>query len=453
MKRRARLSTTQMIVLSFLYTILTGAVLLWLPISSADGSFTPFVDALFTSATSVCVTGLVVVTTATHWSLFGQIVILLLIQIGGLGIITITTALLLALGRKITLRDRVLLEDAFNLSTLSGLISFLRRVLAGTFLIEFVGMLLCLPVFVPLYGGKGIWYSLFHSVSSFCNAGLDILGPDSLIPFSGDVWLNLVTMALIVLGGIGTVVWWDVLGTLRGVFSGRIPRRRLFGSLSLHTRIVLIMTGALIFGGAFLFLLFEYNNPGTIGDMPFGEKLLACLFQSVTSRTAGFATISQKALTPASALLSMLLFFIGGSPIGTAGGVKTTTFAIFLLSVAATVRGRPEVTVMQRTVVQETVRKAIAVMCIFFAVCIVAIVLLLCFTGGSALDICFEVFSAAGTVGLSRDYTVAMNTVGKLIVTACMYLGRIGPISLILALSHKDNNPPMRYAEGSVIVG
>ncbi len=453
MKKKWRLSPGRMIVLGFLLVILVGSLLLSLPIASAAGEPTPYMDALFTSATSVCVTGLTTVVTAAHWSLFGQIVILLLIQIGGLGIISISTAFLLLLHKKISLRDRVLLEEAFNLDTLSGLVSFLRRVLAGTLLVELVGALCCLPVFLSEYGARGIFFAVFHAVSAFCNAGIDLLGESSLIPYANHVWLNFVTMALIVLGGLGFVVWWDVLRVIGLRRSGRLPRGKFFSALSLHSRVVFVMTGALILGGAALIFIFEYTNPATMGGMPIGEKLLASLFQSVTSRTAGFATVSQKALTPASAIVTVILMFIGGSPIGTAGGVKTTTIAIFLLSVLATVRGEEETTVMRRTVPRRTVVKAGAVITIFLFACVAAILLLLTCVGGDPLDAVFEVVSAVGTVGLTRDYTLTLNTVGKLIIAICMYLGRVGPISLAMALTHRLKSSPIRYAEGNITVG
>lgn len=453
MKRPFRLSTSQVILLAFLLADLIGAFLLCLPISSADGNFTPFVDALFTSTTSVCVTGLTVVNTAAHWSLFGKMVILALIQIGGLGIISITTAVLLIFRRKTSLSDRVLLEDALNLNTMSGLIPFLQRVISLTFSVELIGMLLCLPVFVPLYGAEGVWYALFHAVSAFCNAGIDILGPDSLVPFVSNIWLNIVTMLLIVIGGIGALVWWDMIGTARRLREKKIAGRHFFSSLTVHSRIVLCVTVTLIFFGAFLFFIFEYDNPETLGALPLGEKITAAFFQSVTLRTAGFISVPQASLTSASVLISMILMFIGGSPIGTAGGIKTTTFIVLVLSIAATVRGKREPTVMRRTIGGETVRKAMAVTGIFFCFALFALILLFSFTGGDPTDICFEVFSALGTVGVTRDYTASLNLVGKLVIITCMYLGRVGPISLALALGRKAKNASIRYAEGNIIVG
>ena len=247
-QKKHQLSTTQLILLGFLAAVLAGSLLLSLPAAAADGRATNYLDALFTAATSVCVTGLTVVDTFSHWSLFGHIVILVLIQLGGLGIISFTTGILVLIGRKITLKDRILLESAFNLDTMDGLVRFLGKVFRGTLAVEGAGALLSLPVFVPRYGLKGIWISVFHSVSAFCNAGIDILGPDSLAPYVGDLWLNLVTMALIILGGLGFIVWWDVLRVWGQRRTGDIPRGQCFRRLTLHSKITIVTTVALILG-------------------------------------------------------------------------------------------------------------------------------------------------------------------------------------------------------------
>ena len=367
-KKKRYLTTTQMIIISFFVTVFIGGVLLSLPFASASGRATPFIDALFTATTSVCVTGLVVVTTATHWSLLGKIIILILIQIGGLGVITITTTLMVAVGKKISLSSRILLGDAFNLETLKGLVRFLRRVFRGTFIVEGIGALCYVPVFVPEYGMiRGIWYSVFHAISAFCNAGIDIVGDSSFVPYVHNIWVNVVTMALIIFGGIGFIVWWDVLHVIREKLAG--ANRGMFNMLALHSKIALTMTVFLILSGTLLFALFEWSNPLTIGDFTPGQKLLAACFQSVTTRTAGIATISQKGLTVPSVITSMFLMFIGGSSVGTAGGVKVTTVAVVALSVAATVRGNNDVTCYGRRISNQIVRKSIAI--IFFLYCII----------------------------------------------------------------------------------
>ena len=451
-KKKRHLTTTQMIVMSFFVAVLIGGILLSLPFAAADGQATPFIDALFTATTSVCVTGLVVVTTASHWSLLGKIIILVLIQIGGLGVITITTTFMLAFGRKISLSSRILLGDAFNLETLKGLVRFLRRVFRGTFIVEGIGALCYVPVFVPEYGiVRGIWYSVFHAISAFCNAGIDIVGDSSFVPYVHHVWVNLVTMALIVFGGIGFIVWWDVLRVIREKLAG--AKRGMFDMLSLHSKIALTMTVFLIISGTVLFAVFEWNNPLTMGDYTPGQKLLAACFQSVTTRTAGMATISQKGLTVPSVITSMFLMFTGGSSVGTAGGVKVTTVAVVILSVIATVRGNNDVTCYGRRISDKTVRKSVAIIFICFMASVLAIILMRVLESGESVDIIFEVYSALGTAGLSRDYTTTVGLAGKIILCICMCLGRIGPITMVIAFTMRDTKTVLRLPEGKITVG
>jgi len=447
-------STTQIIILSFFAAILTGAVLLTLPVSAADGRSTPFIDALFTSATSVCVTGLVTVTTASHWSSFGHIIILALIQTGGLGVVTMTMTVMLALGKKISMRNRMLLGDSFNMDTLKGLVNFLRRVFAGTFIVEGIGALCYLPVFVPEYGVlTGVWYSVFHSVSAFCNAGIDLIGDSSFMPYVHNVWVNAVTMCLIVLGGIGFIVWWDLIRVVRLKLSKDTRRSSGFHNVSLHSKIVLSMTLFLIVYGTIMYLVFEFNNPDTIGNYTLGEKLLAAMFQSVTTRTAGFATISQKGLSSPSVILSVMLMFIGGSSVGTAGGVKTGTIAVILVTVMATVRGQADITCFNRRVSTKTARKAIAITLISFMASIIALTAMFLLEQGNPADIVFEVYSALGTAGLTRDYTPLMALPGKIIIIICMFLGRIGPISMVIAFTMRDKQSAGHLPEESITVG
>ncbi|MBO5468824.1 MAG: potassium transporter KtrB [Lachnospiraceae bacterium] len=451
-KKKRHLTTTQMIIISFFATVFIGGVLLSLPFASASGRATPFIDALFTATTSVCVTGLVVVTTATHWSLLGKIIILILIQIGGLGVITITTTLMVAVGKKISLSSRILLGDAFNLETLKGLVRFLRRVFRGTFIVEGIGALCYVPVFVPEYGMiRGIWYSVFHAISAFCNAGIDIVGDSSFVPYVHNIWVNVVTMALIIFGGIGFIVWWDVLHVIREKLAG--ANRGMFNMLALHSKIALTMTVFLILSGTLLFALFEWSNPLTIGDFTPGQKLLAACFQSVTTRTAGIATISQKGLTVPSVITSMFLMFIGGSSVGTAGGVKVTTVAVVALSVAATVRGNNDVTCYGRRISNQIVRKSIAIIFISFLASMVAIICMCILENGESVDIIFEIYSALGTVGLSRDYTATIGLAGKIILCICMFLGRIGPITMVIAFTMRDTKTALRLPKGKITVG
>ncbi len=433
MKKRTRfsLSTTHLILGSFLLVILVGSLLLSLPISAADGRAIPYIDALFTATSATCVTGLVTVPTYTAWSTFGHVVILVLIQIGGLGLITVLAGISILLHRKMGLGDRILLQDSFNLTTLAGLSQFLRRVILGTLLVEGVGALLYMTVFVPQFGARGIWISVFNSVSAFCNAGIDIIGPNSLCEFALHPVINAVTCALIVLGGLGYIVWWDLIRVMREFGKKRF---RCFRSLSLHSKIVLSMTAILIFGGALLFLLFEWNNPQTMAGRTLPERIELSLFQSVTTRTAGFSTIPQNALSDSSSFLSLLLMFIGGSPVGTAGGVKTVTLAVLIAAASASIRGRNESVLFGRTVSRAAVGRAMGVVGASFAILFLSTLLLSFVTPhATAMDVLYETVSATATVGLSRDLTPALTLAGKLIVTVTMYLGRVGPISLAIA--------------------
>lgn len=426
-------------MLSFLVAILMGSLLLSLPISSADGRGVPYLDALFTATTATCVTGLVTVSTAHAWSVFGQIVILFLIQIGGLGIITVMSGLMILLNRKMGIGDRLLIQDAFNLNTLSGLSEFVKKVLIGTFVIEGIGALMYMTVFVPELGARGIWVSVFNSISAFCNAGMDIIGDTSLCNYATNPIINLTTSLLIILGGIGYIVWWDII---RVIGDARGGRRRLFSRLTLHSRIAIIATAVLIIGGAVLILLFEYNNPATMADLSWFDKIQVALFQSVTTRTAGFASVPQDNLTDPTALVSLLLMFIGGSPVGTAGGIKTVTLVVLISSAIANIKGKNEVTLLNRRVSRSGVEKAAAVCTMAFGIFFASTLLLSAVCDAPLIDVIYETASATATVGLTRGLTPTLNPIGKLIVIATMYLGRVGPISLALALggNRKSNN-------------
>ena len=428
MKKKFSLSTTQIIMLSFLIVILVGSLLLSLPISAANGEAVSYLDALFTATTATCVTGLVTLPTVTTWSIFGQIVILILIQVGGLGIITIMSAVMILLHKRMGIDDRLLLQDALNLNSLSGIVRFVKRVLLGTFLVEAVGALLYMIVFVPEFGTRGIWISVFTSISAFCNAGIDIIAEDSLCNYATNPIINIVTSLLIILSGIGYIVWWDVVG-----LAGK--KHRSFRNLSLHSKIAITTTLILIFGGGILIFLFENNNPLTIGNLSLFDKIQISMFQSVTTRTAGFATVPQQNLTNASSILCLLLMFIGGSPVGTAGGIKTVTFAVLMVSALATIQNKQEVSLFHRNISKQTVNKAVAVTMMSFAIMFTSTILLSAVTDADVLDVCFETASATATVGLTRGLTPYLNAAGKAIIIGTMYLGRVGPISLALALN------------------
>lgn len=426
-----------MVLLSFLLVILLGSVLLALPISSASGKAVPYIDALFTATTSTCVTGLVTFPTYSTWSIFGQIVILILIQVGGLGVITVMSGLMLLFNRKLGIGDRLLIQDAFNLNTMSGLVRFVRKVLLGTAILEGIGALLVMIVFVPEFGAKGIWISVFHSVSAFCNAGIDIIDKNSLCNYATNPLINLVTSALIILGGLGYVVWWDVLRVMKS----RSPKnRKIFRYLTLHSKIAVTATAWLLLVGAVLIFIFEYSNPLTIGEMSLFDKIQVSLFQSVTTRTAGFASVPQENLTDPSAAVSIILMLIGGSPVGTAGGMKTVTIAVLFCSTLATIKNKNSAALFGRRISEDSIKKAVAVVVTFSTICTVSTVLLMAVSKASVLDVLYETVSASATVGLTRNMTSTLGTFGKLILIATMYFGRVGPISLAVALGRKNKN-------------
>ena len=407
--------------------ILVGSVLLALPISTKSGEPVGYLDALFTATTSTCVTGLVTLPTVNTWSWFGQIVILLLIQIGGLGVITIFAGIMIALNKRFGLKESQLIQDAFNLNSLSGLAKFVKRVILGTLIVEGIGAVLYMLVFIPDYGARGIWISIFNSVSAFCNAGIDIIAENSLVGYATNPLINAVTETLIILGGLGYIVWWDVVRVLK---DWKRLKWKCFQKLTLHSKIVLSITAILVFGGAALLLAFEYNNPLTIGNYSFFDKMQVALFQSVTTRTAGFATVAQENLTNPSAILCLLLMFIGGSPAGTAGGIKTVTIVVLIATAYTTIKNKNEVSLFNRDLTRQTVRKAVAVSGMSFCIMFVSTILLSLVTDAAALDILYETISATATVGLTRNLTGILNAWGKIIIIFTMYLGRVGPISL-----------------------
>ena len=430
-----KLTTSQLILLSFAVAVLAGSIILWLPVSSQNGVSVSYIDALFTATTSVCVTGLVTVTTATQWSFFGQAVILILIQIGGLGVITIATRLMILFTNKIKLSDRLLLQDAFNLNGISGMAKFVKKVVLGSLVVEGIGALLYMTVYVPEYGAKGIWYSLFNSVSAFCNAGIDVIKSNSLIDYATNPIINVVTCLLVVIGGIGYIVWWDIIRVLKLRQNRKV---KMWQSLTLHSKIAIKVTLILIFGGAVIIMACEYNNPETVGEMNFLQKFTVSLFQSITCRTAGFATVPQESLTNGASVVSLVLMFIGGSPAGTAGGIKTVTVAVLVLSTISVVKDKNEVEVFGRRLTSTAVRKSVAVCTVSFSIVLISTLALSLVQDAEFIDILFEIVSATATVGLSRNLTPYLSLAGKIIIIFTMFLGRVGPISLAFALNGKQ---------------
>ena len=437
MKKNISFSTTHIILISFLIVILIGSLILSLPISVKDGVNINYIDALFTATTSTCVTGLVTVPTYSTWSIFGQIVILIMIQIGGLGVVAFMAAFMMVIHKKLRLKDYQLIQDAFNLNTLSGLKRFIKYVFIGTFIVEGIGAILYMFVFIPEMGIKGVWVAIFNAISAFCNAGMDIIGDNSLCNYATNSLVNMTTSLLIVLGGLGFIVWWDVIRVFRQF---KTKKLKCLKSLTLHSKIVLSSTLIFIIGGALLIFLFEYNNVNTIGSLNLFDKIQISLFQSITTRTAGFASIPQEYLTDQSVIVCIILMFIGGSPVGTAGGIKTVTVVSLIAVAIASIRNKKDVVLFNRNLSSEITRKAVAVTSMSFIILITSTILLSLTIDRSIVDILYETTSATATVGLSRNLTVSLNNIGKMIIILTMYLGRIGPISLAIAFKSKKES-------------
>lgn len=451
MIKRHKLTTTRIIMLGFLIGAVAGMLCLMLPCSVKPGQSVDFFDALFVSMSSICVTGLSTVNVGQTFSVFGQIVLLFLIQFGGLGIVTFTTIVLCIFRRKITLSDRMLIQSAYNLDTLSGLVRLTMKILKVTLCLEGLGAVGYALVFIPRFGVKGIWYSIFHAVSAFCNAGIDLLGGNSFCDYADNIIINLTTVFLIIVSGLGFPVYWEIVRTAR-VRIGK-KEHRCERKMNLHTRLVILATAALILLGMMLTMLFEYDNPDTLGAMSLPQKLMASLFQSITLRTAGFATISQECFRPASCMAYLILMFIGGSPAGTAGGIKTVTVVLLFASMFANIRGKSDVVIMHRRISDDTIRRCVAIAVFSLSTLFLLTMALLAVEQSNFLDTIYEMTSAIATVGLSRGLTGTLGPVGKLIVTVTMYLGRIGPITLALAFNSRRPLDNITYSESKVIIG
>lgn len=452
-----RLKPAQKIAVSFLLVIITGTVLLTLPISNRDFQFLDPIDALFTSTSATCVTGLVSVVTYDQYNAFGQAVILVMIQVGGLGLMTLMAFLILFVKSRLSMNEKMAMKEMLNQDKVLDMRRFLMDIIRYTGLFESIGAVLLSFVMIPQFGIlKGIWKSVFLSVSAFCNAGFDIIGSDSLAPYVHDPLVCFTIMALIVLGGLGFAVWFDLRDKLTLLWKRDITWKKFRKSLTLHTRLVLGMTCILIFGTAMLILLMEFQNPETIGNFTFPEKIMTSLFESVTLRTAGFATISYGSLMQGTKFLMMLIMFIGGSPGGTAGGIKTTTIAVLLLFLAATFKGR-ETVVCRRTISKETILHALMIFSINIIVLLTGIFLLCVLQNDSFLDMAFEAVSAMATVGLTTGLTPHLNVFGKLIIISLMFIGRIGIVTLVMSVMRSNkkegSKKSLAYPSGNVIVG
>ena len=435
----------QIIALGYFLIVFVGTLLLMLPVSTKNGDSPTLLTAAFTSVSASCVTGLVAQNTATYWSLFGQIVILVLIQLGGLGYMTIATFFYRLVIRKKGLREKVIMAETINTTRLNNFSSLIKKIILGTFLFEGAGAALLSISFIKHFGvAKGIYFAVFHSISAFCNAGFDLLGENtpfvSLMDFSGDYIVILTISALIIIGSLGFLVWDDIT----------VKHFRL-KNLNLHSKIVLLVSGVLLLFGAVLFFVFEYNN--LLKDMPFGQKLLNAFFASVTPRTAGFNSIDMATLSPSSVLLTIFLMFIGGSSGSTAGGVKTTSIFVIIAFAFSTIRGNDEVAVFGKTIKTEFLKKAILIITINMAL-IIAATLIICGVDNVPLsNALLETVSAMSTVGLTAGITTTLSAASKVALMFLMFCGRVGSVSFASALLEKRVNPPISYPAESITVG
>nr|WP_282580018.1 TrkH family potassium uptake protein [Paenibacillus odorifer] len=438
-----KLSPPQILVLGFASIILIGALLLMLPISSTSGNSVEFIDALFTSTSATCVTGLVVLDTGTSFTIFGKTVIMILIQIGGLGFMTMATLFSLVLKRKISLRDRLILQEAMNQGSMEGIVRLIRRVLIYSLVIEgCAAVLLSIRWAFDMPLGKAIYYSIFHAVSMFNNAGFDIFGDfRSLTDYVYDPLVNIIVMFLIVSGGIGFIVMSDLV-------EFRVTRR-----LSLHSKVVLSTSTGLILIGALVIFIFEFTNTRTLGSLNFGGKILSAFFQSVSPRTAGANTVDIAGLRQATQFFIVILMFIGASPGSTGGGIKTTTFTMMIGAVIAMLRGREDVVLFRYRLAQERIYKALTIT--LLALLLIASVSMILSTteDSNFLAILFETTSAFATVGLTMGLTPELSAIGKILLCLTMFAGRLGPLTLAYALGPKQGKPLYKYPEGKIIIG
>lgn len=435
-----------MIALGFVTVILLGSLLLTLPVASATGVCVSWFDALFTATSAVCVTGLVVVDTGTTYSTFGHAVLMVLIQIGGLGFMTFLTLLFTMMGRHISLRERIIMRDSMNEDAIGGVVKLIRWVALSAFTVEAAGAALFAVRMVPAYGlGKGLFYSVFHAVSAFCNAGFDLFGEyRSLTGSAGDVLINLTVMMLVVIGGLG----FGVLSDIRA--------NRRFSRFRLHTKLVLTSYFILMAAGFVLVLLLEWGNPATLGKLPFGEKLLAALFQSVTWRTAGFNTIDQQALRDCTKLIGGFFMLIGAAPASTGGGIKVTTIAIAVLTVRMVSRGESCIVIFNRRVDRQLIQRTMAILLIAVSVVFVDVCALSLMQPEAAfLDLFYECASAMGTVGISAIGSAALRPFARILIMLTMFIGRLGPLTMALLFANRQAKAKelVRYPEEKIMIG
>lgn len=439
--KKKHMTSFQLIIMGFAGVILLGTVLLMLPFSSAEKVITPFHEALFTATSAVCVTGLVVKDTGSYWSLAGQTIILALIQIGGLGVVTVAASVSILSGKKISLMQRSTMQDAISAPKVGGIVRLTRFILRGTFLIEAAGTVLLLPVFMGDYGKKGIWMSVFHSISAFCNAGFDILGTDSsmfpsLTRYSGNILINLVIMLLIITGGIGFLTWDDI-------YTNKLNFKRY----RMQSKIILMTTACLILFPTVFFYICDLTK------LPMEKRLLAAAFQSVTTRTAGFNTINISEMSEASKAVMILLMLIGGSPGSTAGGMKTTTFSVLILNAIATFQSQENAGAFGRRLEYHVIKNAATIAMLYFALFFGGGIAISVYEGLPLLDCLYEAASAVGTVGLTLGITPELHVFSQVVLIILMYLGRVGGLTLIYAVFSGRNKGNAKLPLEKITVG
>ncbi len=429
------------LTIGFAILILIGGCILSLPIFTRSGKPTNLIDSIFVAASASCVTGLTTVNTADHWNSLGHVWILLLIQIGGLGVMTLATLFPLLLRKKIGLKSRRILKEQLNIDSLQGIMKLFKYVLVFTFLVEFLGAFLLSLRFVPIFGmGKGWWYSIFHSISAFCNAGFDLLG-DSIYPYRNDTLINVTLISLVVIGGLGFMV------------TAELFRKRSFKKLSTHAKLVLIISAVLIVIGSLAFYLIERQAGGVLYQEGIKNSILQSTFQSVSARTAGFYSVKLNQMHDTSVILLSVLMVIGGSPGSTAGGLKTTTFGVLVLSTISIFKQEDEVTIFNKHIDSKTIRKALAIIMVYLGLIFLVIFILSLSENFKVLDISYEVASAFGTVGASRGITGDFSNLGKILITLSMYLGRIGPMTMAYSIGLKSTTKYIRYPEANISIG
>lgn len=438
---RKHLSSFQIIILGFASVILIGALLLMLPISSVSRTVTPFNETLFTATSAVCVTGLVVQDTGSYWSVFGQAVIIILIQIGGLGVVTVAAAFALLSGRKISLMQRSTMQEAISAPKVGGIVRLTGFIIKGTFLIELIGAACMMPVFCRDYGLKGIWMAFFHSISAFCNAGFDILGTTnelypSLTGYVGSPTINITIMLLIVIGGLGFLTWEDICKNKWHIRSYRM-----------QSKVILVTTALLIVLPAIFFFFCDFTG------MPIGERILSSFFQSVTPRTAGFNTVTLSAMCGASQAIMIILMLIGGSPGSTAGGMKTTTFAVLLSNVFATFKRKDSAHFFGRRIDYSVIKNAATILVMYLTLFFAGAVVISVYEGLPLSECLYETASAIGTVGLTLGITPELGIISQIILISLMFIGRVGGLTLIYAALSGTKNNLSKLPQERITVG